>query len=237
MNRAATSQGWEGTLTLAPMVAIFSGTGGDTPEHRHLAHKIVVGASAVGPCAQLRGGDEPIAVPAGAPHQVMGAQRQVTLVYLDARRFRWSDAARLAGRWRGLPPACDVDALLDDVDAVSSWAADARALAAVEAMAQGNTLVDVGRSLRLSESRVTHLVTEQLGAPPRAWRTWLRLRNAVDLLAEGDNITSVAHAAGFADSAHFSRTCSASLGIAPSALRRLRIDRLRLGRCDLARAG
>jgi AraC-like DNA-binding protein len=118
-----------------------------------------------------------------------------------------------------------VDALLEDIASLSAWTADARALAAIEAMADGDSLVDVGRRLGLSEGRVTHLVTEQLGAPPRAWRTWLRLRSAVDLLGEGETVTSAAHAAGFADSAHFSRTCSLSLGIAPSALRKLHIDR------------
>jgi AraC-like DNA-binding protein len=219
------------------MVAIFSGTGGDTPEHCHLAHKIIVGAGAVGPSAQLRGGGAPIAVPAGKRHQVLGAQRRVALVYLDARRFRWSDAARLAERWRRLSAGCAVDALLEDIDTLAAWAADARALAAIEAMAQGETLVEVSRRLGLSASRVTHLVTEQLGAPPRTWRTWLRLRSAVELLAEGENITGVAHAAGFADSAHFSRTCSASLGIAPSALRKLHIDRVHLRRGELGRAG
>lgn len=249
MNGPATPNAWDGSLTLAPMAAIFAGTGGDTPEHRHLAHKIVVGASAAGPALQLRRGDEAIAIPAGEHHQVLAARRQVVLVYLDARRFRWSHAAWLAERWRRLSPVGEaggepggvpgraIDALLEDIASLSAWAADRRALAAIEAMADGYSLVDVGRSLGLSESRVTHLVTEQLGAPPRAWRTWLRLRSAVDLLGEGETITSAAHAAGFADSAHFSRTCSLSLGIAPSGLRRLRIDRRRAGRCELGRAG
>jgi AraC-like DNA-binding protein len=245
MNGAATPRSWEGTLTLAPMTAIFAGTGGATLEHRHLAHKVVLGAAAAGPATQLRRGDEAIAIPAGEQHQVLSGGRQVMAVYLDARRFRWSDAVRLAGRWRTLLPgarpdcALDrvVDALLDDIASLAAWTADARALAAIEAMAGGDSLVDVGRSLGLSESRVTHLVTEQLGAPPRAWRTWLRLRSAVDLLGDGETVTGAAHAAGFADSAHFSRTCSLSLGIAPSALRKLRIDRGRAGRCELARAG
>lgn len=238
MNGPATPPPWDGTLTLAPMTAIFAGSGGDTTEHRHLAHKVVLGAAAAGPAMQLRRGDEAIAIPAGEHHQVLSTGRQVVAVYLDARRFRWSHAARLAERWRRLSPGAGlgrlVDALLEDIAALSEWSADARALAAIEAMADGDSLVDVGRSLGLSESRVTHLVTEQLGAPPRAWRTWLRLRSAIDLLGEGETVTGAAHAAGFADSAHFSRTCSLSLGIAPSALRKLHIDRERAGGYELA---
>ena len=232
MNGAATlSQGWVGTITLAPLAAIFTGSGGDTPEHRHLAHKIVVGACAVGPTGRLRAGGDAIAVPAGAPHRVLASEREVVLVYLDARRFRWPAATRLAERWRHLLPGRSVDSLLEDLAAVPAWAADARALTAVEEMAQGRTLGEVSQRLRLSESRVTHLVSEELGAPPRAWRTWIRLRHAVDLIGEGATVTGAAHAAGFADSAHFSRTCSTSLGIPPSALRKSAIDRVRVGHC------
>jgi AraC-like DNA-binding protein len=207
------------------MAAVFAGTGGDTPEHRHLAHKIVIGASAVGPPGRLGDGRGAVTVPAGAPHQVLAAGRQVVLVYLDARRFRWSDAVHLAERWQRLAPTGAVEPLFEDVASISAWAADGRALAAVEAMAQGHTLDDVSQRLRLSASRVTHLVTEQLGAPPRAWRTWIRLRDAIEQLGGGETVTGAAHAAGFADSSHFSRSCSSALGIAPSALRDSRIDR------------
>jgi len=233
MNRAATPSRWTGTITLAPMGAIFRGTGGDTPEHRHLAHKIVMGATAVGPSEGLRPAGDPIAVPAGARHRVLAAQRRVVLVYLDARRFRWCDAQRLAAAWGRVTPDVAVDALLDELGRASAWAADRRALTAIEAMARGDTLVEASRDLGLSESRVTHLVTEELGSPPRTWRTWLRLRSAIDLLGEGATITSAAHAAGFADSAHFSRTCMTSLGIPPSTLRNTWIDHARVGRCTL----
>jgi AraC-like DNA-binding protein len=228
---AISSPAWRGTITLVPMGAIFAGAGGDTPVHCHLAHKIVVGAAAVGPPERLRDGRGAVAVPAGAPHQVLAAGRPVVLAYLDARRFRWQDAERLAERWRRLSPGGAVEPLLDDVASSSTWAADERALAVVEGLARGHTLGEVSEQLRLSESRVTHLVTEQLGAPPRAWRTWIRLREAIDLLGDGETVTGAAHAAGFADSSHFSRSCSSALGIAPSALRGSRIDRTRLERC------
>jgi AraC-like DNA-binding protein len=41
---------------------------------------------------------------------------------------------------------------------------------------------------------------------------------ALERLGRGVSLTTAAHAAGFADSAHFSRTFRAMLGIAPSAL-------------------
>jgi len=222
-----------GTITLAPMAAVFVGTGGDTAEHRHLAHKIVVGATAVEGNRGFRRVHGPIAIPAGAPHRVLASERKVVLAYLDARRFRWAEAARLAERWKRLASRAEsIDSLLEDLESIPARGLDARALDAIEAMAHGETLADVSRRLALSESRVTHLVTGELGAPPRAWRRWLRLRNAIDFLAEGRTVTDAAHAAGFADSSHFSRTCSASLGVAPSVLRSSRIDRAQVvGEC------
>jgi AraC-like DNA-binding protein len=226
MNGAAIAPSWDGHLILTPMGAVFAGTGGDTPVHCHLAHKIIIGATAAGPCHQLRAGDAPIAIPAGQDHRVLAAGRRVILAYLDARRYRWADAARLAERWRAASPATSTDGLVDELTRIAAWSADARAVAAIEAMAGGRSLVDVSAALGLSESRVTHLVSEQLGAPPRAWRTWLRLRDAVERLGDGALVTTAAHAAGFADAAHLSRTCSTTLGIPPSTLRRTRIARV-----------
>ena len=69
----------------------------------------------------------------------------------------------------------------------------------------------------LSESRLTHLMTETLGAPPRTWRTWLMLRRALhETLLGTANLTQAAHCAGFADSAHFTRTCKQLMGVRPA---------------------
>jgi AraC-like DNA-binding protein len=69
----------------------------------------------------------------------------------------------------------------------------------------------------LSPSRATHLMSDKLGAPPRAWRPWLRLRNAIGEVAfRGANLTQAAHRAGFTDSAHLTRTCKALLGVTPT---------------------
>ena len=69
----------------------------------------------------------------------------------------------------------------------------------------------------LSASRLTHRMTEALGAPPRAWRAWLRTQAAIGhLLREGSTLTRAAYAAGFADSAHLSRTCRRLMGVRPA---------------------
>lgn len=80
------------------------------------------------------------------------------------------------------------------------------------------TIGEVAADVNLSESRFSHLFTEQIGVPVRRYQLWIRLRNAIHLLAKGTSLTDTAHEAGFADSAHLTRTFRQMLGIAPSAL-------------------
>jgi AraC-like DNA-binding protein len=70
---------------------------------------------------------------------------------------------------------------------------------------------------RLSPAHLQALFVRDVGLPIRTWRLWHRLLVAVASLARAD-ATSAAHAAGFADLAHFSRTCRRMLGYSPSLL-------------------
>lgn len=72
-------------------------------------------------------------------------------------------------------------------------------------------------STRLSPAHLQALFVRDVGLPIRTWRLWRRLLVAVASLARLD-ATSAAHAAGFADLAHFSRTCRRMLGYSPSVL-------------------
>lgn len=77
---------------------------------------------------------------------------------------------------------------------------------------------EIAANVALSESRFSHLFTEQVGVSVRRYQLWLRLREAIHLLATGTSLTETAHEAGFSDSAHLTRTFRQMLGIAPSAL-------------------
>ncbi len=86
------------------------------------------------------------------------------------------------------------------------------------------TLVDGGRELApadlggLSRAHLQALFVRDIGLPIRRLRLWRRLLVAVAALARHD-VTAAAHLAGFADLAHFSRTCRRMLGYTPTALR------------------
>jgi AraC-like DNA-binding protein len=100
----------------------------------------------------------------------------------------------------------------------------ARALG-IQASAPGRrvSLAATAAAVSLSPSRLAHLFTPAVGIPPRRYLLWLRLRDAVQELAQGAPITTAAHAAGFADAAHLSRTFRRMLGFTPSAA--LRVSR------------
>jgi AraC-like DNA-binding protein len=79
----------------------------------------------------------------------------------------------------------------------------------------------------LSPSRFMHAFTQSVGIPVRPYILWLRLQRAACDLKDGISVTNAAHRAGFADSAHLSRTFRRMLGATPSDLALL--HRLTLG--------
>lgn len=84
---------------------------------------------------------------------------------------------------------------------------------------QAVSLREVASHVRLSPSRTRHLFVQQTGLPFRTYLLWLRLVRAVELFAGGASLTESAHGAGFADSAHLSRTFRRMFGIAAASLR------------------
>ena len=68
----------------------------------------------------------------------------------------------------------------------------------------------------LSPSRLQHLFNEHTGMPIRRYLLWRRIRSVLEAVHGGANLTEAAHLAGFADSAHFSRTFRDMTGITPS---------------------
>ncbi|MBP0595051.1 helix-turn-helix transcriptional regulator [Paraburkholderia sp. LEh10] len=81
------------------------------------------------------------------------------------------------------------------------------------------SLGDVAAKVGLSESRFRHLFVEGTGSSFRAYVLWLRINLAIESAMSGSSWTTAAHQAGFADSAHLSRTHKRMFGIEPTALR------------------
>jgi AraC-like DNA-binding protein len=206
--------------------------------HRH--HLIQIAWSASAPFELAGGGYKRQAVghvvDAGASHCVH-ANEPVRLLFLDpamSAAGRWrvhaggkvsqltsTQVAALEGRFQqwlitGRSAAADAVSSASREHAIRQWL--------VANLDQPLRAVQAARTVGLSEGRFLHWFSQTHAMPFRAHVRWLRLQRALRSLAEGCNLTAAAHAAGFADSAHLSRTFVASFGMGPSGLQRVRID-------------
>jgi AraC-like DNA-binding protein len=83
------------------------------------------------------------------------------------------------------------------------------------AEAEAVSLDAVAASVGLSPSRFLHLFTTSVGVPLRPYVLWLRLQCGASELARGKSVADAAHAAGFSDAAHFTRTFRRMIGATP----------------------
>jgi AraC family transcriptional regulator len=112
---------------------------------------------------------------------------------------------------------------LAGTDAGDVAAGDARVAQALEHIRRHIrsplSLADAAAAATLSPSRFRHLFAEETGTSFRAYLLWLRINVAIDAAMAGASWTEAAHAAGFADSSHLSRTHRRMFGIEPTAIR------------------
>jgi AraC family transcriptional regulator len=83
------------------------------------------------------------------------------------------------------------------------------------------TLDEVASYACLSPSRFRHVFVEQTGVGFRPYLLWRRFLLVWELLMKGGSLSEAAHAAGFADAAHLSRTSVKAFGFAPSGIQLL----------------
>jgi AraC-like DNA-binding protein len=81
------------------------------------------------------------------------------------------------------------------------------------------SLEALAREVRLSPGRLMHVFTESIGVPLRPYLAWLRLQRAAAAVVGGRTLGEAAHAAGFSDASHMSRTFRRMFGVSPSELR------------------
>src|SRR5688572_24786291 len=189
-----------------------------TPTNSCPAHKIWFGRPVALATAARVDTATALALPAGVDHRSLGADSALAgVAYFDARRFGFADVERLLPRFRAFVAGHD-DPLELYADALKIPAPrlDARLDKAVTLLELGANLPEIARRVRLSESRLSHLFRERFGTPLRSWRSWLLLRSGMLSVYSGISITEAAHAAGFADTAHLSRTHRNALGVPPT---------------------
>lgn len=123
---------------------------------------------------------------------------------LDANEpARWADLLQSALHLDVRPPKVDAHV--------------ASAARFVSAPAAGrSSAVALAKRLGMSTSHIEHRFRDQVGVPIGAYRAWYRMQAAGALALLGRNLTELAHATGFYDSAHFSRLFHRMFGLPPS---------------------
>ncbi|WP_028101134.1 AraC family transcriptional regulator [Pseudoduganella violaceinigra] len=230
---------WSGSALLAAGFGVFHGTVGAHALHAHSAHQLVVAFEGeVGvafPTRPMRAAG--ISIPAGLQHCVCA--EQALLVYIDpltpegaalcapsAMEAQPLDAGLCAKlRLAAGDGQCLRSVLRDAFGLPQPAPPDPRMASVAGALRAGLSEGNYGRHelaalANISPSRFSHWFVEQTGLPLRNYRKWLRLELALHRLAQGGNLTAAAHAAGFSDSAHLSRTFREMFGMSPAALLR-----------------
>jgi AraC family transcriptional regulator len=136
-------------------------------------------------------------------------------------------AKKLENAWRAEADAGKVGAICEQLvrdlaRASSREPADPRVLAVVDHIRRRVdhpiTLGEAAAMAGLSPSRFRHVFVAETGMPLRTYVLWRRLLHVWTLLMQGETLAGAAHGAGFADSAHLSRTSRTMFGLPPSAM-------------------
>lgn len=237
-DRAPTPPRWSGTATLRPGSFEMRGQIGTAQAHRHHSVQVAVatqGALLVEDGAGRQLTTTAVVIPPDQRHALRQGAAEGLIVHLEpdsllGRRLidavqdgaavaAWSAAAAdLEHVWRSWLTGAVVDpgrdrsadgprhpAVVDALDFLETRVGDGPV-----------SLSEVAEQVHLSASRLGHLMSAEAGLPFRPYVRWLRLQRAVAAVAGGQSLTEAAHAAGFADSAHLTRTWRAAFGSSPT---------------------
>jgi len=214
-------RGWTGDLLIGSAFALFRGVVADDTElHKHYAAQLVYGEEDQVKIARTSGAVEvgrDLFVPSNESHRLFAASTPIRILFFEPVAL-----TQVSGL-RGLETL-----LKSPIWHNIAWSehlafpagTDPRIRTALDYLAQhidhpiGAT--ELAATVGLSRSRFMALFSSELGIPVRRYILWLRLKRAATHIAAGTTITQAAHAAGFSDLAHFSRTMRASFGVTAS---------------------
>jgi AraC-like DNA-binding protein len=222
-------------------MAYYLGRNIETIRHTHHALEFIFGIdrpfdliSDQGKLKQIYG----VVINANCPHQFIGQDAKYLFIYLEPELLpinqiinHYDLVSKKVVQLSSLSYLPNVDKVIDfsfftevlgiALTHTTKSVIDSRIKDVVElikdSLEHGQISSDtLAKSVFLSTSRFSHLFKEQLGIPVRRYILWCRIREALMELLNGHNFTTSAHAAGFSDSAHFSRTFLEMFGVSPS---------------------
>ncbi len=210
---------WSGRLWLGHDYGLIFGELGRTAPHAHYAHQLMLCPGK--PVTVSLDGRVTTAhrlfIPSRHNHALLASEGDVLMLYAEPATFATQTLEHLLldaqpcldtlqSQLLELPRRAVVDPRLE------------RALSALDQQLSGKVSAQaLAHAAHLSLSQLERLFTHQLGAPVRRLVLWRRLRVALQVALGGSTLTEAAHAAGFADSAHFSRTMKQLFGVTAGA--------------------
>ncbi|RJL23931.1 helix-turn-helix transcriptional regulator [Bailinhaonella thermotolerans] len=224
---------WQGWAAITPGRLYYGGQIGAADLHAHHAAQLLIGDGLV--LRDADGAEHAMTaafIPANTPHAIVRGASGGLLALIDpaqAGPVRAHPRLRSAAGWAvelDVPAVWDLPTLHALADRLTGAApacprhpALIHATQVIDSLLPARVrLAEVARAVHLSDSRLSHLFTSQLGLPFRPYVLWMRLRMALSPLADGATLTEAAHAAGFADAAHLTRVVRRMMGQAPSTL-------------------
>ncbi len=241
--RSASAAQWQGRAHIGTGWAAFLGTAGDNHPHAHHAVQLLVAFGEPVTLWTSASGPQTVkyaVVPRDLTHALQPSATEVGLLYIDAEsalgrslnepgeRIRCpmiTNVSLVRSAFeqlvRGHPGG--LDALLAQFAVETSKRLDdVRVRGVLERLQAFDylnvTVTDVAAWVHLSPSRFAHRFRRHTGMPLRPYIRWLRLQRAAAAMIAGATATTAAHAAGFADGAHLSRTFRRHFGVTPAML-------------------
>ena len=238
---------WSGSAKLGLGWGLFQGEAGDNTPHEHHAVQIVLSAAPLRIWSAPAGWRSCVGAVIGADvrHQIEPSPQAVTLIYLEPDSPEGQALATFAGGgWRELDAVQSRSLIAQlqaaPVESPARVVVQALGVALSAAPTHGDALIAallrelprplparlpaalLARRAGLSVGRLQHRLRAHTGMALRPYLRWLRLLRAMEQVAAGGALTDAALEAGFADAAHFSRTCRRHFGITPRALLKMR---------------
>lgn len=243
MTKQTATSFWNGKAEIGDGWATFQGTSGDNSPHQHLILQLVI-AYKNNVQISIAGKDDiaapAILIAANIKHRLHPGD--VLLIYLDpksvlghALTLRCKDGYLLLDETVRSSVLSEVQCRrgIDLIQAVAKHLnvampqsgsspetdrVERLIMQLVDRAELPKTLSQFAKEAALSPSRLRHRLSTIVGMPFRPYLRWLRLQRAMKYFAAGSSLTDAAHAAGFADAAHLSRTMRRHFGISLSSL-------------------
>ncbi|GLZ80122.1 putative transcriptional regulator, AraC family protein [Actinorhabdospora filicis] len=217
---------WTGDVRMYPGLLAFTGRIGPADAHAHACLQLLVPTAGTVRLTGADGATRTVTgaaiIPAGVAHRVHADAGATGLAaYIEAD----SPAGRAAtAKLRATGELTDVRTWLTAAGHTtpaprparhSAWnpVLDAAVRAAVAAPGGPPSLTALAAAVAISPDRLGRLFAGHMGLSYPVWRRWIRLQRAMGAARAGENLTRSAHLAGFADSAHLSRTVRSMFGI------------------------